>query len=130
MPCRKPVRCIQGIFLKNTHIHNMQNKLLPMKSHRQLPKCCSLCLILSEGGFPESFSARVCHYHIYGQIKETFRTGITLVLRTILIGRLFRIQSTRTQDTLLSKQRLTNNILKRGLKLDKTERGIKNASGQ
>lgn len=130
MPCRKPVRCIQGIFLKNTRILTMQNKLVPMKSYRELPKYCSLCLILSEGGFPESFSAGVCHYHIYRQIKETFRTGISLVLRTIFIGRLVRIQSTRTQDILLSKQRLTNNIFKRGLKLEKTERGIKNASGQ
>lgn len=59
-PCRKPVLLIQAIFLKNKH--TMQNKLAPMKSHRQLPKCCPLCLMFSAWGFPISFSARVFHH--------------------------------------------------------------------
>lgn len=127
-PCRKPVYHIQGISLKTMHIPTLHYKLALTESHRQIPTCCPLHLMLSEWDFPESSSARVCHYHIYTQIKETFRTAISSVLRTIFTGKLFRMWSTRTWPILLSKQRLSNNILKRGLKLDKTERGIKHAS--
>lgn len=32
---------LHRVFLKNIHIHTLQNKLVPIKSGSQIPKCCS-----------------------------------------------------------------------------------------